>query len=55
MELRKLEKNDLTAFRFQEDKCCDNCQHVGSYRTTDFYLCEKCMFDIVRLEVSDDN
>lgn len=52
--IRPIKEEELKDFKFKEDKKCDNCETIGSYRTTDFYLCKKCMLDIVNLEVDDD-
>lgn len=52
---RAIKEEDLKDFKYKEDEICDNCDNVGSYRTSDFYLCKKCMFDIVRLEVEGDD
>jgi len=54
MKLRPVTKEDLKDWKYKDDRKCDNCENIGSYRTTDFYLCEVCMCDIVSLEVKED-
>ena len=54
MKFRKITKEDLEDYKYKEDEICDNCDNVGSYRTSDFYLCKECMFDIMSIEEGED-
>lgn len=57
-KFRKATKEDLRNYKFKKDEPCACCplhdrETVGSYRTTDFYLCKRCFLESVVFEEED--
>ena len=48
---RPITKDDLKDFRYDAKHKCDGCDTVGSYRTCDFWLCEKEMLEMCHVEI----